>query len=280
MNRLTAAALRAYPPSFRERYGPELTALVEDLPTTPRNTVDLLVGAARAWLRPRFGADGRRGRLQATLATTWLAWCAGFLAAPAIDRALLDPPVAAAGRGVRDLLDAAQVLFVVGWALALIGAAPVVLRAVLPAVRARSWPTLRPLLPALVLGLIEGLGLVTLTLLRGNLNSHPPGTVLLLGALWLVGFAAFVASLGLGPVLALRRLGPGPEVLRPSVLVSLPLALTLTGLTGCCLAAVAHGGDATLLSSGLPVVAVLVVAGVASLVALTSSIRGLGAIRT
>ncbi|MBN9620136.1 MAG: hypothetical protein J0H43_10470, partial [Actinobacteria bacterium] len=83
MNRLTAAALRAYPPSFRERYGPELTALVEDLPTTPRNTVDLLVGAARAWLRPRFGADGRRGRLQATLATTWLAWCAGFLAAPA-----------------------------------------------------------------------------------------------------------------------------------------------------------------------------------------------------
>ncbi|MGC2191547.1 MAG: hypothetical protein WA751_04365 [Candidatus Dormiibacterota bacterium] len=43
-----------YPPSFRERYGSELAALVEDTLPAPRMTLDLALGAVRAWSGPRF----------------------------------------------------------------------------------------------------------------------------------------------------------------------------------------------------------------------------------
>jgi hypothetical protein len=100
---------------------------VEDTGTSTRTTVDLAMGAAKAWLRPSFtGPDAGRRRLQASLATTWTAWCAGFLVAPAVNRALLDPPAPGVTGGVRALLGTAFVLFFVGWALALAGAAPVV----------------------------------------------------------------------------------------------------------------------------------------------------------
>src|SRR5690242_7077585 len=116
MNRLAGLAIKAYPPSFRDRYGDELRALVDDLPSSSRATADLVRGAARAWLRPSLtGPDARRRRLQATLATTWVAWCAGFLAAPAINRALLDPPTHGTTAFVRDMLDVAQALFFSGW---------------------------------------------------------------------------------------------------------------------------------------------------------------------
>lgn len=41
--------LGLYPPSFRERYGDELEALVEDTASSPRISRDLAVGALRAW---------------------------------------------------------------------------------------------------------------------------------------------------------------------------------------------------------------------------------------
>lgn len=58
MSRLARIAMRAYPPSFRARYGEELAALVEDLPASRRATVDLFAGAGRAWIRPTFAGDG------------------------------------------------------------------------------------------------------------------------------------------------------------------------------------------------------------------------------
>jgi hypothetical protein len=93
MSRLARIAMRLYPPSFRVRYGEELAALVEDMPASRHATVDLFVGAGRAWTRPSFAGDGAlRLRLQASAATTWVAWCAGFLVVPAMTKALLDPP--------------------------------------------------------------------------------------------------------------------------------------------------------------------------------------------
>jgi hypothetical protein len=280
MTRLARVALAAYPPSFRARYGAEMSALLDDLPATQPTTVDLLAGAVRAWLRPRFsGADARRRRLQATLASTWLAWCAGFLAAPAITRALLDAPVPGATAGVRDLLDAAQALFFVGWALALLGAAPILLRSVLPALRARSWRLLRPLAPALVLASVEAMGLLALVLTRGHTSSHPSQPLLIIAGIWLAGFVAFMCSLGLGPVVALERLAPRVSVLRHAALLAIPVALTLTALTGCCLAAVVQSGHAAILSSEVPVAFVLAIACGASLIAVTSATRSLRAIR-
>ncbi len=87
-------ALACYPPSFRERYGEEMTALVSDRGTSAHTVSNLLAGAARAWARPVLaGGPEERGRrrLQATVTTVWVTVIAGFLVAPATDRALLDP---------------------------------------------------------------------------------------------------------------------------------------------------------------------------------------------
>jgi len=46
--------LSLYPPRFRERYGAELQALVEDTSSPKRLTLDLALGAAKAWTGPRF----------------------------------------------------------------------------------------------------------------------------------------------------------------------------------------------------------------------------------
>jgi hypothetical protein len=280
MNRLTRLALRAYPPSFRGRYGEELSALVEQLPPSPRSTADLVLGAARAWLRPRFtGPDARRRRLQASAATTWVAWCAGFLIAPTATRALLDPPVAGADETVRRLLTATQVLFAVGWCLALVGAAPVVIRLVLPALRSPARTALRPLLPALVLGMGEIGGLLWLAQVHGGVGAMLSDARLAGVIMWLIGLAAFVACLGLGPAVSLTRLEPGAAQLRVPALAAVPLALTLTALTGCALAAVALAGHGTLFGSGVPVALGLAIACLTSVVALASSVRGVRAAR-
>jgi len=278
MNRLSRVALRAYPPSFRNRYGDELAALVEDLPDSLRASTDLLLGAGWAWLRPPVHSPQRR--MQASAATTWVAWCAGFLVAPAINRSLLDPPASGASGSVRTLLNIAYVLFFVGWALALVGAAPVVVRTVVPALRARTRPALRPLLPALILGPLEAAGLVGLALVSDGHGAHPSALFVMAAVMWLIGFAAFTCSVGIGPAVTLTRLGPGTDVLKAPTWLAMPLALTLAALTGCSLAATMVAGDATLASSSAPVFVALVVGCLASLTALVSSGRAARALRT
>jgi hypothetical protein len=278
MTRLSDLALRAYPPSFRGRYGQELKALVDDLPASRRATADLFRGAIRAWIRPP--AASTRRRLQATVATTWVAWCAGFLVAPTIYRALLDPPSAGASGSVRTLLTIAYASCFVGWALVLLGAAPVVLRALIPAVRARTWTALRPLLPAVTLGLLEAIGLLWLGLTStARTAAHPSGLLIAGTVVWLVGFAAFVCSLGIGPALSLTRLDPGASVLRNPARLTPLVALTLTTLTGCSLAATLIAGDATLVSSSIPVVFALAIGCLASATAVVSAGRGVHALR-
>lgn len=281
MTRLAGLALRVYPPSFRARYGQELAALVEDVPASLKTTVDLFLGAVRAWIRPP--CCNTEHRLQATTATTWVAWCGGFLVAPTINRALLDPPSAGASNSVRMLLNIAYVLFFVGWALVLLGAAPVVFRTVIPAVRARAWIALRPLIPALILGLLVVIGLLWLGLTsaaRTSQVAHPSGLFITATVLWLIGFAAFICSLGIGPALTLSRLEPGAPVLRNTTRLTAAVALTLTALTGCSLAATLLAGDATLANSAIPVAFALGIGCLASLTAIVSSSRGIHALRS
>ena len=276
----TRLALRAYPPSFRRRYGGELSALVDDLGASA-SAGDLWRGAARAWLRPSLtGTDAPRQRVQASLATTWVAWCAGFLVAPATNRALLDPPLAGTDATVRGLLDAGTILFGLGWALALLGALPIVVRSVLPALRTPGRTALRPLLAPLLLSALVGAGLVTLVLLRHVhrlTGAHPSGGLLVVGAVWLAGFLAFVISLGLAPAAALGRLAPAAITMRLPALLLGPLALVLTASFAVSLSAVLGARGASLLGSPVPLVGVLVVAGAAALVACVSAARGLAA---
>jgi hypothetical protein len=276
MSRLSKLALRAYPPSFRARYGDELATLADDLPASARNTADLFFGAVRTWLRPSFRTTDQR--LQATVATTWVAWCAGFLVAPAIDRALLDPPSpGASSAGVRTLLTIGDTCLFAGWAVVLLGAIPVVFRAVTPAIRARAWTPLRPLLPVVALGAFEAVGLLLLGLTGGAPSSGLRDAA---AVVWLIGFAVFVISLGFGPALALTRLEPEAQVLRIPTWLTPVVAVTLTTMTGCALAASVLAADPSLVASVVPVVIALAVSCGASLTAMISSSRGMIALRS
>jgi hypothetical protein len=110
--RLAALLLRSYPPSFRDRYGTELKALVDDSPPSTRTLLDLARGASGAWLFPAFIGgvqERRRLRLQATVGTIWAAGVAGVLAVPGLDRLLFDPPPTHPSPSAQRLVDAAQV---------------------------------------------------------------------------------------------------------------------------------------------------------------------------
>ena len=281
MTRAARWALRSYPPSFRDHYGPELAALTEDVAPSWRHTVDLYRGSARAWLRPTFtGSDSTRCRLQASLVTVWIAWCAGFLVPPATNRALLDPPGPHVDATVQSLLDTSAVVLVVGWGFALVGAVLLVGRALVPALRARQWSALRPLLPALLLGTIEAAGLVALASAARSDTPRPTRLVVALGSGWLLGLLALLASSGIGPAVTVRRLRPDAAILRVPTLLAAGVALCLATMTATSAAAVLlSGSDASLLGAFAPVTAVVAVGVLASLTALVSSARGVRALR-
>lgn len=270
--------LRAYPPSFRARYGSELAALTEELPDSARTTADLVRGALGAWIRPRFaGPQARRLRLQASVSTTWLAWCAGFLIVPAVNKALLDPPGSGTSALVRGLLHAGSALLFIGWLLALMGAAHIVVRALGPGLRSRPKFFLGPLVPVMVSGILLVLGLLALLAISHTAPSNPAGPWALIG--WSCVLIGFLMCLGVGPGVSLRRLEVPAPTLRLPARLATGLALALAAMCACCLIAVAVAGDAALDSSSFPVVIVLVIASLASVVALVSSARGIRAAR-
>lgn len=273
MNPLAKLALVSYPPSFRERYGTELEALVEDTGSTARTVIDLARGSALAWTRPSFGgdADGRRRRMQASVTMTWTAWCAGFLVVPSINRLLLDPPSPSVSGADRGLLDGASVLFVAGWAFALLGAAVLAVRMFLRTGRALRRSALSPLLPALLLGALEaGLALWVVLLRRGHPAqwTHPSTLFVVLVLTGLAGFVAFAAALGVGPALTVTRVRPDARTMSLPALLAVPLAACLAGMTITSLTAAMDAGVAPLGWLALTI------AGGASVVAVVSAARG------
>jgi len=287
--RCASLILGCYPPSFRERYGVELRGLVEDTDVRVRTVLDLIVAAARAWGRavtPADGTERTRRRLQASAATTWVCWCAGFLVTPAINRALLDPKPARVPPGVLALLNTALALIAMSAALVVVAAFPV-LRVLLAAVRRRDASVIRPLFvpAALVAAVVLGLaGLAAWRRTYPPIAQNPHFSGLFIGALtvWVLGFVVALIAAGLGPALATTRAAPPLAALRLPGLLALPIAALLTLATAASATAVilmlptaqADGvGPAALALT----TAVLMAAAVASAVALTAASRGLPA---
>ncbi|MFI6600882.1 hypothetical protein ACIBHX_31945 [Nonomuraea sp. NPDC050536] len=250
-------ALACYPPWFRERYGQELAALVEDTGGGPGVVVDLALGATRAWLRPALAGDPDarvRRRLQATLATTWVAWCAGVSSVPVMDRLLLDPPSPGTSHAVRTLVSAAWWLVVAGCAVATAAALLLTLRVLVPA---RDRRLVVPLLPG---GLMVGVEVAGALLLA---QPHELSAGFLAGVLvWVLGLGVTVLAIAAGPVVTLRRARPSAAVMRRPVLLAAAVAVllgavavvdgvaaALTVRTPLTLAGVAVGAVAALCSS-------------------------------
>lgn len=241
--------LACYPPSFRERYGTELAALVEDTGAGPRVCWDLAVGAAAAWLRPTFtGEPGERVRLrvQAGLSATWVAWCVGMLAVPVVARTLLDPPVPGATGTVRTLVRCASLALLAGGLLAAGGALLLARRVLVPALRSGQSRVWRPLLPAVVLVMLETVGAGGVWLLRRGHPAvwpHPSGAFLAAVLGWLAGLVVLALVGAAGPPVALRRAAPPVRVMRLPAALAIGVTAALATLAVVQVAAVLLAGQ-------------------------------------
>lgn len=81
-DRRIAALVRLYPPAWQARYRVEFEALLADTGVGARQAVDVALAAAAAWVRPAARLHDRAARLRATVGTTLCAWTA--LAAGAV----------------------------------------------------------------------------------------------------------------------------------------------------------------------------------------------------
>ena len=199
MRRAARTALRCYPPSWQERYGAELAEVSGDGRGV---TLDLLVGALRAWGRP-VGPRALAARRQSALGTVHVSWCAVFLAAAVFTKAVDDPPLRGLTTGVsQPLWGVVRASFVLGWLVLLLGGAALLLRVAVPAVRGRQWNVLRPLLPGAALLLVVAGGAPVV----GSYGDQAPSLAPVLAILvWLALGLALVLAGAAGPVLTLRR---------------------------------------------------------------------------
>ncbi|PWU53645.1 hypothetical protein DLJ46_00835 [Micromonospora globispora] len=271
--------LACYPPSFRERYGAELAALVEDAGAGPRVCWNVAVGAAAAWLRPAFtGEPSERVRLrvQAGLSATWVAWCVGMLTVPVVARALLDPPVPSATGTVRALVWGAWMVMLAGGAVVAGCALLLARRVLVPALRSGRRRVWRPLLPAVVLLVLDLAGGGGVWLLRrGHPAVWPHPSIAFVAAVlgWLAGLVALAVVGAAGPPVALRRAGPPARVMRLPAVLAIGVTAALTALAVVQAAAVLLAGHGPIACGGA-VMAVLAAGG-----ALLSTWRTVPALR-
>jgi hypothetical protein len=248
---LARAALGLYPPAWRARYRDEVRALLDDSGAGLRSAASLAWRAAPAWVRPPRHLHDRPGRMQASLATVFLAWTAlAGLAAVFAQLTQAQPTLQTGITGPRHLViqwsywvfDGAVLVSV----LALIaGALPLwlgMLRTALPARRPRevAWLLAPVAGPALYLVAT----VVTARLVRRPAAYPVPpgqaGSVVRLadggvGPWWFLALVVAGFAVGglcaAGPGLAVRRLDlPGPAVTRAARAAGLAaVAMSLAG---------------------------------------------------
>lgn len=279
--------LASYPPYFRERYGEELDALLDDTGTGPRVALDLLLGSARAWLRPAYAAapeERLRLRLLSTTSTLWVCWCVVILGSMGVLRLLEDPPAPTLDQAapmLAALHRAGAVGLVVSAVLVLVAAVPLGWSAL------RTSPAARRIVAGPVVGVVAvgALMLVLLGWTRANPDALAqgydlPAWVLLAELAWvlLVGVTALWWTIAMPR--ALRAARPSRTSLRVPVLVGLPLSAVLLVPTALAVSVTVATG--TYWGRAYTAVGACWTAAVclAAVAAVVSSVRGLRALAT
>ncbi len=126
MRRLARALVVLYPEPWRERYGDEMRALIEDDPPRLRGLGSIVLGAANAHLRPLAvwrTTTPATSRMRASISGMFCCWIALSVAGAGFQKETEDPPYAIAGHQ-HTVLSAARDLVLAG---ALLGAAVIAL---------------------------------------------------------------------------------------------------------------------------------------------------------
>jgi len=235
----TAGLLRWYPRTWRDRYGDELVALMEDELGEQPPTLRFKVSVARAGLRERAHGTGLIGdqhspteRTRAGTLLVLCSWTAFVVAGISFSKASehFAQAVPAASRSLP------QDAFIVVAICGLLGSALVVLggMAALPTfvsfLRDGGWPALRGhVLRACLLTVVTGVALIPLGAWAHHLNQHQrnggDGIYSAAIAAWAVLVAATLAQWTAAAVAAGRRIDVGHRVLR----LEAGLAVAVTG---------------------------------------------------
>jgi hypothetical protein len=294
-SRLHRLILAAYPETFRDRYGDELVTVAADCGGGWRVTVDLLISAVKARLSPdpaTPGADNRRLRLESTTATVFVLWVWSTLAVALFARAVDDQPVPGLSSWGWSAYVVGNVIFTLSAAAILMVGFVYWLVVIVPAVRTRNRAALIPaLIPVAVVGLwlagTGGLAVATNHIQAGNyrhITAQGPRTAG--GWALLATYALFtvvcVAICTTSIRRALRAAALTPSMLTVSSVVAATATVALAAITACaaiCLARVLMIGGVSVRDQ-MTAVGPVCFLFVTTAAAVTSSLRGLPAIRT
>jgi hypothetical protein len=241
-----ARLLRWYPPSWRARYGDELTALLEDTYGSDAVPPRARAGLVRAGLHERLRASGlfglsgsSRQRVQRGAAVVLAGWCL-FVVAGALFGKFTDNWVAGTSGGGRWIAstgyDAVELGGIVGCTLVLCGAA-ISVPGFVRLVRRGQWAEVRgPVVRAVVAGAGAAVAFAVLVVWAHRLSGHQRnGGSALYGAAFLAVCVVAVVALVLATSAAVavaRRIDLGRDAARAVRW----LELTLTGLMSLVLA--------------------------------------------
>ena len=292
VNRLVLAA---YPERFRDRYGDELAALVDDCAGGWGVTFDLALSAVKARLDPdpvTSGSDGRRLRLETTTSTVFALWVWSTVAVALFARAVDDRPVPGLRSWGWGAYAVGNVVFSLSAASILIVGFVYWLLVVVPAIRARNRATLIPaVVPVAVVVLwLAGTGVLAVAtrhIRPGNYRHitaqgpHTPSGWALLALYALLTTACVIVC-----TTSIRRALRKAELTLPMLTVSSVVAgtasLALAAITACAVICVTRvlmiGGIG--IRDEMTAIAPVCFLLLATAAATTSSVRGMRAVRT
>jgi hypothetical protein len=291
--------VRLYPRAWRERYGEEFLALLEEKPASVRDLLNVALGALDAWLKPQVASERRRvvvERIRGSLLLVLWAWVFLVVAGVGFQKMTEYADFVRAARE-SVLVGVAFYAVVVGAVLAfaavVVGGTPVAFAAVRRALAEgrRDVPLLFSVPPLMLAGFVGYVLLLTRVVypVLGRTDVHDPANVALflslVGAFLLAALAsAWAVSAAVG------RVGIGGRPVRfalyPAAVVTFAMVVVLAGtaIWGLVLRAqdpALYAGDDGILAtptyaSWLAIVAVMTVA---TAVAVVATARGLRARR-
>jgi hypothetical protein len=227
VKRLARALTRLYPASWRQRYGEEFEALLEQCQASPRMVVNTLGGAVGAWLRWPTAAAGSSARLRGAL--TAVLW--GGLVVLAAASGFVKAEIPATHRSVHAVGTAMVAVSLVAAVIMAAGAVLPAMTVTRLAVAQHRTDVLRLIAAPPAAGLLF-FGLVAV--LAGTVRLVHPAPALGHTLFYVIGGLFVVAAIitGRAPTLALRRLDPGARVLRASVPFGVLTVAALAAVTG------------------------------------------------
>lgn len=295
LSRLHRLILAVYPERFRDRYGEELATVAAECGNGWRVTFDLAVSAVRARLNPDAitpGSNRRELRLETTTSTVFALWVWSTVAVALFARAVDDQPVPGLRSWGWGAYAAGNVIFSLSVAAILIVGFVYWLAVVVPAICTSNRATLKPaVVPVVVVALwLAGTGVLAIAthhIRAGNYRHitaqgpHTAGGWALL-AIYALFTAACVTVCTTSIRWALKKAELTPPMLSVSSVVAAGASVALAAITACALICVTR----VLMIGGIGVRDEITAIGpvcfllLTSTAALTSSLRGLRAIRT